>query len=155
MSRLLEVGPLYQSAIAAVLLALIWLAVPVFSKKLGVSPEVFLVWYFLGVILMTGAYSRDELFSPSPWIIAAMIGIGLLPGFVANVLVFAATTAPGNPGIALTIVQANSVLVLLGGLLLAQFAPSFIQKIEVHPYSYVGAGIVFMGLTLMALAPKK
>ena len=79
-----------QSVIAMLCLIPAWLAIGFFDRNYQVRPDVFLIWYLLGIAITSVLFKASSLNSIVPsWRIAgAMILLGLTIGAFANILLF-------------------------------------------------------------------
>ena len=128
-----------------------WIGIPFFEKTFGVRPEIFMIWYFLGVIAGSSLYLNYGGVPLVPSLSALMlaVAIGLTFGAAANMLLFAATAAAPNPGLPSAIASSASVFVFALGLILFRLYPANFNEVRFDGYHLMGIFIVIAGIVLM------
>lgn len=104
-----------QSMIAMLCLIPAWLAIGFLDRNYQVGPDVFLIWYFLGIAVTSVLFGGSSLNAivPSWKMVGAMLLIGLTIGAIANILLFRAVADAPNPGLPVAIANVASVGVFL------------------------------------------
>ncbi len=150
---------LTQSALAALLLAPAWLAMPFFSKNFGVPSSVFVVWYFVGSAVSVTLFGlclatpRVEFF-PSWQIVAGILCVGLVFGGLANNMLFHAVMIAPNSGLAVAVSNIASPLTFVAAIVLAWCAPQYFDAAAWSWRAFAGIILVVAGAGLIATAPK-
>ena len=142
-----------QSLVATLMLVPIWLSIRYFDRNCGVRPEIFLVWYFIGVVATTGLYraASGVMLVPS-WIhILAIMGIGLTLGAGANMLIFRAVAEAPNPGLPLAIMSTANVGVFLLAVVLSRTWPEHFASVEVDWWKLFGVLLAELGVAIIVL----
>ena len=142
---------LVQASIAAVCLVPTWLAVGFFKRNYAVQADVFVVWYFAGVIAATAivSASNGSPLLPRVSVVAGMIFVGLTLGSVSNILAFRSVASAPNPGMALAIIQTANVGVLFAAVYLGRAVPSYFDAEKIDWVSILGTVLVTVGVMLI------
>lgn len=142
-----------QSMIAMLCLIPAWLAIGFFDKHYQVRPDVFLIWYLLGIAITSALFGG----TPLPAIVSAgraawaILLIGLTIGAAANILLFRAVAAAPNPGLPVAIANAASVGVFLVAALLAKSAPASFPAVKADGWSFLGVVLTVIGAAIIAI----
>ena len=140
-----------MSLIGTICIVPSWLGVSFFERNYHVRPEVFMIWYFFGVIIGTGCVLALKgvciIPAPAPWL--SIIAIGLTFGVVANIMLFAATAIAPNPGLPSAIASSASVLVFVLSLLFFRLFPSYFNEVAFDGYHLIGLVITIAGVIMM------
>ena len=144
---------LAQASIAALCLVPTWLAIGFFKRNYGVSTDIFLVWYFVGVIVATTVtgVSNGSSFVPQASVVGAIVLVGLTFGAAANILVFRAVASAPNPGMALAIVQTANVGVFFASIYLGRVLREYFDPSKADCISMLGTLLVIAGVTLIVV----
>ena len=144
---------LSQSLIAAVLLIPAWLAIGFFDRNFQVKPEVFLVWYFPGIIALSILFRQAPLkaLAPSFGIVCAIVLMGLAIGGIANVLIFRAVANAPNPGLPLVLLNITNVGVYLVAAPLSQWLPEYFNTVKIDMWTFLGVVSVTVGASIIAV----
>jgi len=130
-----------------------WLGIGFFQKNFGIRPEIFMIWYFIGVIAGSSCFLAAKgvaLFMPTGvWLAVVLIGITF--GSVANMLLFAATPLAPNQGLPAAIASFASVLVFVLSFGLYWLLPSYFTSVQVDAYRILGMFLAAAGVILMAM----
>jgi hypothetical protein len=151
-----NIGWFAQSIIAATLLVPAWLAIGFFHKNFRVQPEVFLIWYFVGVciasiIMNTHATNSIKSIFPSLILVCIILFIGFSIGGVANVQLFKAIGNAPNPGIPVAIANTASIGVFIFSALLAMLLPRYFNAPQMDFWTFVGVILTIIGVSIIAL----
>ena len=151
--RLMNENWFTQSVVAMLCLIPAWLAIGFFSKNYQVKPEIFLVWYFLGVIVSSVFFGGSSLrvIMPSTMIVVAIVLVGLVLGAGANILLFKAVAGAPNPGLPVAIANVASVGVFFVAALLSRWAPAHFNPVKVDGWSLLGLVFTIMGASIIAI----
>lgn len=140
-----------MSLIAMVMIIPSWLGPGFFEKNFHIRPEVFMIWYFVGVVLGSFSFLTFRGISVVPsfpaWIL--ILGIGLTLGSIVNILLFAAVPIAPNPGLPPAIVNVSSVGIFIAAFLLWRVLPAYFPKVQFDIYHLVGMLVTIGGLYLM------
>jgi len=130
-----------------------WLGVGFFEKNFQVRPEVFMIWYFFGVIGGSVCFlvSKEISILPSISVWLAIVIIGITFGSVANMLLFAATPIAPNPGLPAAIASFASVVILFLSVGLYSLLPSYFNHVQFDMYHFFGMILAGAGMLLMAM----
>ncbi len=150
-----------QSILATALLAPCWLAIGFFERNFGIKPNIFVVWYFVGISLSVATYiamsdnqASAKLF-PSFGVVLAIILVGATIGAAANVLLFTAVAHAPNPSFPSVIANGGGgALVFLLAIVLGTYVPKYFAKSEVNWINAL-AGIAFIVAGIFFLANTK
>ena len=144
---------LLQSFLAAALLVPVWLGIGFFDKNFQMKPEVFLVWYFLGVALASACFSVSSLkeLAPSSPMIFVLFCFGVVAGGIANIAIFRAVVSAPNPGLPVAIANTASVGVFLLAALLSRFFPNYFSPVKVDITALMGIFLTVLGISLIAI----
>lgn len=129
-----------------------WIAIDFFKRNFGVSPEIFLVWYFFGTILSTGAVlslQRVSLVRSGIVLIAIIIGLGLTMGRLANVLLFTAAAKVPNPGLAVAISSTASAVIIFFSFVLWRVFPDYFSRPQLDLDHLWGVILIIIGMYLV------
>ncbi|GEM_PF-1085273 len=130
-----------------------WLGIGFFQKNFGVRSEVFMIWYFLGVVAGSSCFLGAKgvsLFMPTgAWLAIVLVGITF--GSAANMLLFAATPLAPNQGLPAAIASFASVIVFMLSLGLYWLLPSYFTNVQVDTYHILGMFLAVAGVILMAM----
>lgn len=142
-----------QSLIAMLCLIPAWLAIGFFDRNYQVSPNIFLIWYFLGCIITSILFGGSPLKAIVPsWKTAGvMLLIGLTIGAIANILIFRAVTSAPNPGLPVAIANVASVGVFLAAGLLSWLAPKYFGYVKTDILAFLGVVLTVIGASLIAI----
>ena len=130
-----------------------WLGIGFFKRNFNVAPEVFMIWYFLGVISGSTCFLASKgvsVFVPIEVWVAIML-VGITFGAAANMLLFSATAVAPNPGLPAAIASFASVLVFVLSLGLYVLLPAYFSKIPVDMYHVIGMLLAVAGVIVMAM----
>ena len=130
-----------------------WLGIGFFEKNFQVRPEVFMIWYFFGVIGGSACFlvSKGISILPSVSAWSAIMVIGITFGAVANILLFAATPIAPNPGLPAAIASFASVVILFLSFGLSSLLPSYFNSVQFDMYHFLGMILAGAGMLLMAM----
>lgn len=131
----------------------IYLAIGFFSKNYHVKPDVFLIWYFLGVAI-AGAFLRESFTEvvEIPWkIIGSILLIGIVLGGVGNMLLFRSIAIAPNPGLATAIAGSASIGIYFLAWILAKWFPAYFNPTIISTQSFIGLFFTVLGITIIAL----
>ncbi|MDZ4285452.1 MAG: hypothetical protein U1A23_00830 [Candidatus Sungbacteria bacterium] len=130
-----------------------WLGIGFFQKNFNVRPEVFMIWYFLGVIAGSSCFLGAKgvsLFMPTGvWLAIVLVGITF--GSAANMLLFSATPLAPNQGLPAAVASFASVLVFALSLGLYWLLPSYFTNVQVDTYHILGMFLAVAGVILMVM----
>ena len=142
-----------QSVIAMLCLIPAWLAIGFFDRNYQVRPDVFLIWYFLGIAVTSVLFGGSPLNAivPSGKLVGAMLLIGLTIGAIANILLFRAVVGAPNPGLPVAIANVASIGVFLIAALLSRWAPSYFNSVKTDGWSFLGVILTVIGASLIAI----
>jgi len=145
-----------QSVIAMLCLIPAWLAIGFFDRNYQVRPEVFLIWYFLGVAITSVLFGGSSLNAivPSKEIVGAILLIGLTVGAIANILLFRAVIVAPNPGLPVAIANVASVGVFLAAALLSRWLPSYFNSVKTDGWAFLGVVLTVIGASLIAIRSR-
>src|SRR3989344_3135608 len=143
---------LWQSVISMLCLIVPWLSIGFFDRNFQVRPDVFLIWYFLGVAAASALFGGVPLtaLAPSWKLIGGMLFVGLTFGAVANLLIFRAVAVAPNPGLPLAIINVSSVAVFLIAALFARWIPNYFSPVKTDVWSLAGVLLTVIGASLIA-----
>jgi hypothetical protein len=144
---------LVQSVVSLACLIPVWLAVVFFERNYQVRPNVFLIWYFLGVIMTSAIFGGAPLNAivPSLKLVGAILLIGLTIGAIANILLFHAVAGAPNPGLPVAIANAASVGVFILAALLSRFVSGYFNSVKVDGWALLGVVLTVVGTSLIAI----
>ena len=144
---------LSQSLIATFLLVPVWLAIGFLDRNHQVRPEVFLIWYFLGVAITSALFGGVPLdaITPSWKIVGVILFIGCVFGGIANIFIFRAVINAPNPGLPLALVNVASVGVFFAAALLARWAPNYFNEAKIDGWALLGLTFTVIGVALIAI----
>lgn len=144
-------GWVWMSLIAMVMIIPSWLGPSFFEKNFHVRPEVFMIWYFVGVVLGSSSFLTFRGISVIPsfpaWIL--ILGIGFTLGTIVNILLFAAIPIAPNPSLPPAIVNVSSVGVFIAAFLLWRLLPAYFSKVQFDIYHLLGMLVTIVGLYVM------
>ena len=140
-----------QSLAAMLILSPIWVAIGFFDKNFQVKPDVFLIWYFLGVVATTLFLGESHAKSfMLPWkVLSLLLFVGFLGG-VANILLFLAVAGAPNPGLPVAIGNGVSIGSFLLVLLFSRWAPSYFNEAKFDAISFLGVVLTVVGIAIIA-----
>lgn len=143
---------LAQALIGMALIVPGWIAIPFFNRNFGIATDIFLAWYLLGGVLGTVIFTRLPLvsFFPSTGSVSAIILLGILLCGLANLFIFRSVAAAPNPGLAVAIVNAASVIVFFFTAILAKSSPRFFDPVRIDATSLLGTTLTVIGAMLIA-----
>src|SRR4051812_14969498 len=123
---------LCQSLVAVLCLIPVWLAIGFFEKNFQIKPQVFVIWYFLGVVITSALCGGGTLSSlmPSFKSVGGVLLVGLTLGAIASILLFRAIGSAPNPGLPVAMSNVASVGVFLVAALLSRWAPSYFSSVK-------------------------
>lgn len=140
-----------MSVIGTICIVPSWLGIGFFERNYHVRPEVFMIWYFFGVIMGTGCvlitHGISIIPAPAPWL--QIVALGLTFGVAANMMLFAATSIAPNPGLPSAIAGFASVLVLFLSVGLHWLLPHYFNNVHVDIYHLLGMILAVIGVTLI------
>lgn len=144
---------LVQALIGMALIVPGWIAIPFFNRNFGIASDIFLTWYLLGGAIGAIAFTRLPItsFFPSTGIISAIVLLGILLCGLANLFIFRSVAAAPNPGLAVAIVNAASVIVFFFTAVLAKLSPRFFDPVRIDATSLLGTILTVIGATLIAV----
>ncbi|MCW1892511.1 MAG: hypothetical protein KIH65_004740 [Candidatus Uhrbacteria bacterium] len=146
---------LLQSFLGMFLIFPGWLAIGFFNRNLRVSPDLFMVWYFLGGSMCSLFFGRTPLVwtavFPSVGIVAALLILGFVVCGIPNLLIFRAVLTAPNPGLPVAILNTTSVLVFFASAGLAYVAPRFFDAVHISGRSFIGVALTIVGTSLIAM----
>lgn len=149
--NLIKLNWVVMSVIGTICIVPSWLGVGFFERNYHVRPEVFMMWYFFGVIIGTGCVltlqESSIIPATAPWL--SIVAVGLTFGVVANIMLFAATAIAPNPGLPSAIASSASALVFVLSLLLFRLFPIYFNEVAFDSYHLVGLIITIAGVILM------
>ncbi len=131
----------------------IYLAVGFFSKNYHVKPDIFLIWYFLGVAIAS-TMLRESVFEVTtiPWkVIGSILLIGIILGGLGNILLFRSVAIAPNPGLATAIAGSASVGMYFLAWVLAKWFPAYFNEAIITTQSFIGLFFTILGITIIAL----
>lgn len=142
-----------QSFLSVAFLIPAWLAIGFFGRNYQVRPEVFLVWYFAGVVLATVfcGIPAGQTLIPSWQIVIAMACVGVFVGGVANIALFRAMAQVPNSGLPLAISNLASVGVFLASIVLGHLLPQWFERAKADPIAFLGVLLTALGVSLIAI----
>lgn len=142
-----------QSVVAMLCFVPVWLANGFLNRNYQIRPDVFLVWYLLGVIVTTIIFGglSFNIVAPSGKLVVTMLLFGLTTGAVANILLFRAVLNAPNPGLPLAIVNVTSIVVFFAAVLLFQLAPKYFNSAKIDVWSFLGVALTVIGASLIAI----
>lgn len=130
-----------------------WLGIGFFEKNFHVRPEVFMIWYFFGVVAGSSGLlgvKGVSLFVPmGVWLAIVLVGITF--GSAANMLLFSATPIAPNQGLPAAVSSFASVLVFVLSWGLYWVLPSYFAHVHIDTYHVWGMFLAVAGLILMAM----
>ncbi|MFA6106348.1 MAG: hypothetical protein WC745_01600 [Patescibacteria group bacterium] len=143
---------LIQSFSAMLLAVPVYLLIDFFHKNLGVKPEAFLVWYFIGVAFSSAIFGGQpvEVLFPSILLVGAILLIGLTVGGASNILFFRSMQSAPNPGVTLAIFNSASIVVIFASVALAHFWPGHFQA-KVNYWQILGVALTVAGIAIISL----
>jgi protein involved in polysaccharide export with SLBB domain len=130
-----------------------WLAIGFFNRNYQVGSDVFLIWYFLGIVIAS-AFLRGQSLNaiiPSWKIVGTILLVGLTFGAVSNILLFRAVATAPNPGLPVAIANVASVGVFLAAAVLSRWAPKYFNVVKIDGVALVGVALVVAGASLIAI----
>lgn len=147
---------LTQAIIAMLLLIPAWLLIGFFDRNYHVRADVFLIWYFLGVVFtsvlsVVSTGSSPSMIVPSWRLVGAILVIGLTIGGIANVLLFRAVVGASNPGLPVVIANMAGVGVFFAAAVLSRWAPSYFSSVKIDAWSFLGVALAISGVVLIAI----
>jgi drug/metabolite transporter (DMT)-like permease len=144
---------LVQSFTAVMFLIPPWVAIGFFARNYQIKPEVFLIWYFLGVAAMSAIFGGVPLTQVAPsWkVVGVILLIGLTVGGFANMLLFRAVAGAPNPGLPVALSNVASVGVFVVAGLLAWIMPQYFDKVKMDIWSLAGIALVIVGAAIIAI----
>ncbi|MBI2039398.1 MAG: hypothetical protein HYT22_03960 [Candidatus Niyogibacteria bacterium] len=144
---------LWQSVISMLCLIVPWLSIGFFDRNFQVRPDVFLIWYFLGVAATSMFFGGAPFtaIAPSWKLVGGMLFVGLTFGAIANLLIFRAVAVAPNPGLPLAIVNVSSVAVFVISALLARWIPDHFSPVKTDLWSATGVLLTIIGASLIAI----
>ncbi len=134
-----------------------------FKRAFGISADVFMVWYYCGIIatLLLTAKHTGEPFSrfmdPPIVAILCIVAVGLTVGAGANIFTFRAYASAPNPGIVQAIQEAAVPLIFLMTLVLSHVAPKHFST-SGHVdlvWSIVGITLTLTGVLIIIFKSTK
>ncbi|MBI2552084.1 hypothetical protein HYW17_02175 [Candidatus Uhrbacteria bacterium] len=130
-----------------------WLAIGFFDRNYQIKPDVFLIWYFLGIAITSVLFGGSSLSTivPSGKLVLAILLIGLTIGAIANILLFRAVAGAPNPGLPVAIANVASVGVFLVAALLSRWAPNYFNSVKTDGWSFLGVVLAIIGASLIAI----
>lgn len=130
-----------------------WLAIGFFERNFQVKPDVFLVWYALGMAITATWLGESPLQAlVTSWRVVGMILlVGFTVGGVANILLFQAVGRAPNPGLPVAIASAASVGVFLVGALLSVWLPRYFDSVKVDAWSLIGLVLTITGVSIISI----
>lgn len=131
----------------------IYLAIGFFNKNYHIKADIFIVWYFLGVVI-AGILLREtplEVISPSWKILSIITLIGILLGGVGNILLFRSFAIAPNPGLVAAIAGSSSVGIYFLASLLAKLFPLYFNIVKVDIWSFIGLILTILGVSIISL----
>lgn len=143
-----------QSVVAMLCLVPAWLAIGFFDRNYQVRPDVFLIWYFLGIIITSvlfGGSSLNAVVPSGKLVVVAILLIGFTIGAIANILLFRAVAGAPNPGLPVAIANVASVGVFLVAILLSRWAPNYFNAVKTDGWSFLGVVLTVIGAALIAV----
>lgn len=141
-----------QSLLATALLVPCWLAIGFFDRNFGVKSDVFVIWYYIGVIATTLYTKKPEVtLVPSLALVAGMVVIGATIGAGANVLLYRAVASAPNPGLPIAISDWASVGVLVVALMLGKVFPGFFPEGKIDLWQLIGVLLTVAGVSIIAI----
>jgi len=149
---ILSLGWAGRAILGTLLIVPSWISIGFFEKNFRVPPEVFLLWYFAGMIPFVGLYllSQGTPIIPTP--LPVFVGIVMMGFFFAgpaNILLFSAVGTAPNPGLAVAISSTASMLVTLLSIFFAYVVPKYFRSIEITSDHILGVLLTLMGIYLM------
>lgn len=134
-----------------------WMGTTFFQQHFGVRPEVYLIYYFTGVILYAGPWAAAQGASFVPGLLAAalMIGVGFISGGPANTMLFRAVAIAPNQGLPIAIVTMSSIVVFAATLWMGRFMPQYFPQVAFNGYHFAGALLAVASVAVFSLAPGK
>ena len=143
----------FQSLVALILLAPIWLLIGFFERNFKIHSQVFVVWYFLGVAIASAFFGGQGVgkLIPSLWSVTTILLIGLTLGGVANIQLFKAVAVAPNPGLPVAIANGASVLVFLSAFVLSRLLPNYFNSAKWDWYTFLGVILTFSGVGIIAI----
>ncbi len=120
---------LKETLIGLVFLVPAILSIGFFKRTFNISADVFIIWYYLGIVItlllatkLTGG-SLSKFISSPVWVLLGIVAIGLTVGAGANIFTFRAYANSPNPGIVQAIQEAAVPLIFILTIFLAWLAP--------------------------------
>jgi len=148
-----NIGWFGQSMIAAFALTFGWFCPRFFEKNLGVSPLATATLYFLGVtitcLLCTGLSSTPNF--PRLSVSASIIGLGMVFGGVATVLLFQASTTASSPGLPVAVSNVACVSMLVVSVLAFRYSPHYFDEVRISFTKWSGVALIVLGTVLVGL----
>lgn len=149
----------FKSVLAAASVTPIFLAIPLYKHRFGIDPLVFTAWYLLGAAVGNVAvwlHTADAAaLLPSLGVLAAILGIGVVGGTLANGLLAQSVTLAPNPGLPPVIYATASLIVFVLSAVLARHLPELFKPVSAEPTRLAGIGLVLVGLWLLASRPSR
>lgn len=149
----MSMGWLGQSFLAVAFLIPVWLAIGFFDRNHQVKPDVFVVWYFLGVAIASafaGGHSLRTI-APSLGLVCTLLVIGVVAGGLANIPLFRAVVSAPNPGLPVAIANTASVGVFFLAWLLGRWVPKYFATVTMDGWALLGVVLVVSGASIIAL----
>lgn len=145
-----------QSMIAVVCLVPAWLAIGFFQRNFHVRPDVFLIWYFAGIVITSVFFvGREEsalnTLVPSWKVAGAMMLVGLTLGATANILLFRAVAGAPNDSFPVALTNVAGVGVFLAAALLSKWAPVYFREVRADGWSFLGVALTVIGAALIVI----
>ena|SRR3989344_1105108 len=146
-------GWLIQSFLSLAIAIPAWLILGFFDRNLGISSNVFAIWYFLGMSISAGLVvaTGSKPLVPSWPMVLVIVVIGIFIGGGANLLLFKAVTTAQNPGIPIAISNTTSIGVILITMLLYQWLPQYFQQVKFDFRDFIGVVLTIVGLTIIVI----
>lgn len=144
---------LTQSFTAMALLIPAWLAIGFFDRNYQIKPDIFIIWYFLGVGLNSLLFGQSPMSAvfPSWKLILIILIIGFTVGGVANVALFSAVSKAPNPGLPVAIANVASVGVFFVAALLYRYLPNYFNSVKIDIWALVGLLLTVVGTAIISI----